>query len=264
MTFPIYQVDAFTNQRFAGNPAAVVVMEEAQLGMMEVSMMQAIAAENNLSETAFLVPEGAGWQLRWFTPSVEVDLCGHATLACAHILFTEGYSSASRLEFYTASGTLVVSREGDGYCLDFPAKLGEPATLPAALAERLGFEPEACLNTGRQWLVVTSEANVRGFAHHFSDQPGDGGIILTAQGSGEFDVVSRYFGFAGLGIEEDPVTGSAHCLLIPYWAKRLAKNSLKAYQASKRGGVLHCCVEGARVTMAGDAVTYMKGSLYLA
>jgi len=259
MTYPIYQVDAFSSVLFAGNPAAVMMVDES----MDSAQMQTIAAENNLSETAFLVPSEHGYAMRWFTPACEVELCGHATLASAHVLFTEGLVTGDSVEFETLSGILTVKRQGRGYEMDFPVRIGEPATLPEALQQRLGFEPIACHFFGGNYLVEVLENQVVTFDQSFIDLPGKGGVILTAYASDGFDIVSRYFGFRGVGIEEDPVTGSIHCQLAHYWAAKLDKTVLKAKQASARGGVLECELKNGRVLLRGDAVTFFKGEVFL-
>lgn len=260
MVLQQFQVDAFTDQLFGGNPAAVVLSDQP----LPVELMQQIAAENNLSETAFLVPKDDGYTLRWFTPGTEVKLCGHATLASAHVLFQEGLTRSRRIEFYTASGTLTVSQSGGGYEMDFPARTARATTLPPGVAAVLPFEPKAVVaSDGEDLMVVTTEQNVRDFNGTFAHLSGDRGIVLTARGEGEYDLVSRFFGFKQLGVDEDPVTGSAHCLIVPYWAQTLDRQEFRCLQASKRQGVLLCELRGERVILAGSAVTFAKAEIYL-
>ena len=226
--------------------------------------MANVAMEMNLSETAFLYPNGDGYHLRWFTPAVEVDLCGHATLGTAHVLWTEGHLNADQpARFHTKSGVLTCTRNGDWIEMNFPAKLETPAEAPPRLAEALGTNP---LYTGRNqfdYLVeVADEKTLRGLTpqHHLLRELPVRGVIVTAAGSGEFDFVSRFFA-PGSGIDEDPVTGSAHCALAPFWAARLGKTSMTGYQASARGGVVKVRVEGDRVVLIGQAVTVLRGEL---
>jgi len=260
MQVRIVQVDAFTAKPFGGNPAAVCVLP----GPREDRWMANVAMEMNLSETAFLYPNGDGYHLRWFTPAVEVDLCGHATLGTAHVLWTEGHLNADQpARFHTKSGVLTCTRNGDWIEMNFPAKLETPAEAPPRLAEALGTNP---LYTGRNqfdYLVeVADEKTLRGLTpqHHLLRELPVRGVIVTAAGSGEFDFVSRFFA-PGSGIDEDPVTGSAHCALAPFWAARLGKTSMTGYQASARGGVVKVRVEGDRVVLIGQAVTVLRGEL---
>ena len=260
MRTPIYQVDAFTSQRFAGNPAAVCPLEQ----WLSDRQMQQIAAENNLSETAFFVATGKGYDLRWFTPTTEVDLCGHATLATAHVLFHHLESRQETLHFYTRSGTLTVSRQGEQYMMDFPVDNLEPALAPRVLVEALQVEAQE-VQMGREdyLVVVASEAEVRALQPDFRQLKNvrSRGVIVSAPGE-EADFVSRCF-FPNYGVDEDPVTGSAHTTLIPYWAERLSKQELSARQLSSRGGALSCTMLGERVAIAGAAVTYMVGEVWL-
>ena len=257
---PIIQVDAFTAQPFHGNPAAVCLLPSAR----DEKWMASVAMEMNLSETAYLHPEADGYRLRWFTPAVEVALCGHATLASAHVLWTEGLlAPESPARFYTKSGLLTCTRRNNWIEMDFPAKAEEPADPPPLLAEALG----ATLNyVGRNqfdYLVeLQDEATLRALkpAHHLLRQLPVRGVIATARGDGEYDFISRFFA-PGSGIGEDPVTGSAHCGLTPYWAKKLNKTRLLAYQASPRGGILKLRLEGDRVIISGQAVTIKRGEL---
>lgn len=260
MSIPIYQVDAFTSQLFAGNPAAVCPLEQWLSGRQ----MQQIAAENNLSETAFFVPKGEGYDLRWFTPTTEVDLCGHATLATAHVLFHHLDARKETLHFYTRSGTLTVSRQGQQYMMDFPVDILEPALAPRILTEALQVEPKE-VQLGREdyLVIVGTEAEVRALQPDFRKlkSVNSRGVIVSAPGE-EVDFVSRCF-FPNYGVDEDPVTGSAHTTLIPYWAECLNKQELSARQLSRRGGALSCTMLGERVAIAGAAVTYMVGEIGL-
>jgi len=260
MGIPIYQVDAFTSHLFAGNPAAVCPLEQ----WLTDQRMQQIAEENNLSETAFFVPKGEGYDLRWFTPTTEVDLCGHATLATAHVLFHHEQVQEDTLHFYTRSGTLTVSRQGQQYMMDFPVDILEPALAPAVLVEALQVTPKE-VQIGREdyLVIVDTEAEVRALQPDFRKlkSVNSRGVIVSAPGE-EVDFVSRCF-FPNYGVDEDPVTGSAHTTLTPYWAERLNKQELSARQLSRRGGALSCTMLGERVAIAGAAVTYMVGEIWL-
>jgi PhzF family phenazine biosynthesis protein len=254
----MYQVDAFTSRLFAGNPAAVCPLEQ----WLEAPVMQAIAAENNLSETAFFVRTGDCYALRWFTPTVEVDLCGHATLASAFVIFEYLDRSAEAIRFETRSGTLVVRRDGDLLAMDFPARVPERAGDAAAVGRALGKAPLE-LWASRDYLAVyASEADVRALAPDMAAVAGLDrfAVIVTAPGTGGVDFVSRFFAPAG-GVAEDPVTGSAHCTLVPYWAQRLGKTRFHALQVSPRGGELWCELNGDRVIIRGHAVRYLEGSI---
>ncbi len=259
MLLDIYQVDAFAAEVFRGNPAAVVPLDR----WLPDALMQAIAAENNLSETAFLVREGAEWGLRWFTPAVEVDLCGHATLASAWVLFNRLGLTGDSITFRTRSGALTVRPSADGrLTMDFPSRPGVPVAAPAALVPALGAAPREVL-AARDYLVVYDDARiVRDLDPDFATLAGLDrfGIIVTAPGDNGFDCVSRFFA-PGEGIDEDPVTGSAHCTIVPYWAERLGKTAIRAYQASSRGGILDCTVVGDRVTLTGDCAFYLEGKI---
>ena len=255
----IYQVDAFSSQVFSGNPAAICPLEE----WLPDDQMQAIAGENNLSETAFFVRGADGYDLRWFTPAVEIDLCGHATLASAFIILNDLTPSANSVRFQTRSGTLVVTREGDQYSLDFPSRPPSECHADSQLAAALGGKPETIL-AARDYLVVyASEDEVRKLEPNMLllAQVDKFAAIVTAPGK-DVDFVSRFFAPAK-GVPEDPVTGSAHCTLIPYWSKRLGKKKLHAYQVSKRGGELWCEDRGDRVTMSGKAARFLEGTIYL-
>ncbi len=265
MELPIYQVDAFSGKVFAGNPAAVCPLD----GPLDAALMQAIAAENNLSETAFFHPEGDGFRIRWFTPMSEIDLCGHATLASAWVLFEELGHSRPEVRFASQSGPLVVTRGSEPGLLrmDFPAWAPRPAAPSRALVEGLrGPEPVEVLAT-RDWLVVyDSEEDVLQLEPDMEKLKGLDrlGVIVTAKGgpASGADFVSRFF-VPGEGIPEDPVTGSAHSTLIPYWSPRLGKSAMRAAQLSRRGGELFCEHNGERVAISGRAALYMRGTIYL-
>ncbi len=256
-----FKVDSFTAEPFAGNPAGVCLMESAR----DERWMQAVAREMNLSETAFLLREGAGFRLRWFTPLAEVALCGHATLASAHILWQEGIvPPGDTARFQTRSGELRATRAGDLIELDFPAKPEESAEPPAHLLEAIGVEPSYLgRNAFDYLLLLESEAAVRAVAPDFVmlREVGARGVIVTAPATtAGYDFVSRFFA-PTVGVDEDPVTGSAHCALGPFWARRLGKTDLSAYQASARGGALSVRVAGDRVFLGGRAVTVLRGEL---
>lgn len=257
----IHQIDAFTDRPFAGNPAAVCLLESP----LEDGMMQDIAREMNLSETAFLVPADDGFNLRWFTPAYEVDLCGHATLASAHYLWETGVLGVKEdARFHTRSGVLTARRLSDGITLDFPAQPAEKAPLPPALIESLGFVPLDSGYNGADYLCVAdNEELVRNLEPDFSlmKHVDMRGVIVTARSSDSFiDFISRFFA-PRAGIDEDPVTGSAHCCLAPYWGKRLKKSEMTAFQASERGGFIHLRLVDERVHLTGKAVTVMEGEL---
>ena len=252
-----YQVDAFASQAFEGNPAAVCPLES----WLDDGLLQAIAEENNLSETAFLVPSKKGFQLRWFTPLREVDLCGHATLAAAHVIFEAlGYDKPV-ITFETRSGELFVKKKGPQLEMDFPACPPVPCELPEILAEGLGQRPIEVWAADDYLAVFDSEATIRAITPNpaLLGQLDLRGVIITAPGT-EVDFVSRMFA-PKYGIPEDPVTGSAHCALAPYWASKLGKNILSARQVSKRGGNLTCEVKADRVFLSGCAVTFMEAEI---
>ncbi|MSP82804.1 MAG: PhzF family phenazine biosynthesis protein [Alphaproteobacteria bacterium] len=260
MKLAFYWVDAFTDRVFRGNPAAVVPL----WSWIDDGLMQAIAAENNLSETAFFVPKGDGFHLRWFSPTTEVPLCGHATLAAGHVVLHSIDPARKAVLFDTLSGKLGVQRDGDLLALDFPTRPPEPlATPPAGLAAALRAAVVETHRAGDNLLVVLgSEAAVRELdpdMRALAALDERLGYIVTAAGT-TVDFVSRYFA-PQYGIPEDPVTGSAHCTLTPYWAKRLGKTRLEARQVSRRGGALTCTLLGDRVSIAGGAVTYLTGTL---
>jgi PhzF family phenazine biosynthesis protein len=262
MPQPIVQVDAFADRAFTGNPAAVCILEAPG----EEGWMRSVAAEMNLSETAFLHREGDGWRLRWFTPEVEVELCGHATLATAHVLWEDGHLRADEVaRFHTRSGLLTARRAGEWIELDFPAKPILDAPAPDGLEAALGVEPVYVGRSHFDVLVeVASEAEVRAL------KPDMGrlaavearGVIVTARADGEarYDFVSRFFA-PRVGVAEDPVTGSAHCVLAPYWAAKLGRDELAGFQASRRGGTVRVRAAGDRVHLGGRAVTVLRGEL---
>ncbi|HYM32054.1 MAG TPA: PhzF family phenazine biosynthesis protein, partial [Candidatus Cybelea sp.] len=259
MRIPLYQIDAFTDRVFAGNPAAVCPLD----AWLDDATMQAIAAENNLSETAFFVPQGPDFGLRWFTPKVEVDLCGHATLATGWLILTRLEPQRSDVTFHSRSGALKVARQGARFALDFPSRPAKPATPPAALLAALGGDPaDVLLSTGNYLAVFRSADDVRALKPDFAAlaRIENYGVIVSAPGEGDVDFVSRYFA-AWHGIDEDPVTGAAHCVLTPHWAKRLGKRALHARQISARGGELWCEERGARVSIAGHCAFYMEGAV---
>jgi PhzF family phenazine biosynthesis protein len=259
MRIPLFQVDAFATRLFAGNPAAVMPMDRFEPD----AVLQAIAAENNLAETAFFVPEGDDYRLRWFTPAVEVPLCGHATLASAAVVMERLQPGRTQVVFHSASGPLTVRRAGSGYLMDFPARPSEPVAAPAGLAEALGVVPvEVYVNAFNYMAVLESADVLRTLSPDMAAvaRVDRSGIIVTAPGYGNYDFVSRYFAPAK-GIPEDPVTGSAHCMLAPYWAGRLKKTTLRAFQASRRGGEITCGLVGGRVELEGTCVFYLEGAV---
>ena len=259
MKIPIYQVDAFTSEVFSGNPAAVCLLE----AWIDDKRLQAIAAENNLSETAFLVQTDNGFELRWFTPVTEVALCGHGTLASAFVLTSCRSWPEETIRFQTRkSGQLVVTKRDDFLDMDFPARPASATEAPVGIKKALGVEPEETFASAEDLMVIlSSEDVVREVNPNFNalEQIPCRGIIITARGD-RSDFVSRFFA-PGLGVQEDPVTGSAHCVLIPYWAEVLGKNDLHAFQISKRGGELFCNQAGERVTISGKAALYLEGTI---
>jgi len=258
---PIFQVDAFANRRFTGNPAAVMPMES----FPEDAVLQAIAAENNLSETAFLVADAGGYRLRWFTPVTEVPLCGHATLASAAVVMERLEPGRSTVVFQSASGPLTVMRAAAGYRMNFPLRASEPILTPAGLATALGSVPVEVFGNAFNYLaLLESPRQLRGLAPDMAALASvdRGGVIVTAAGDGVYDFVSRYFAPAK-GIPEDPVTGAAHCMLVPFWAKRLGKTELRAFQASPRGGEVICRLVGDRVELEGTCVFYLEGEVQI-
>lgn len=259
MQFEFHQVDAFSERPFSGNPAMVYRLD----AWLADELMQKIAAEHNLAETAFLVREGQGWHIRWFTPTTEVPLCGHATLASAHVLFEVYQEQVEQLHFISKSGPLSVSKEGDRLWLDFPAMVPGEVGVTLDVERALGLEVVDVLGSNELFVVLESEQAVldcKPDMAALAKLPWPGAIV-TARGS-RHDFVSRYFAPA-IGIDEDPVTGSTHCSLIPYWSRRLGKTSLTAYQCSARGGELFCRLEGDRVKIGGNATLVASGKLLL-
>ena len=259
MMIRYFEVAAFTNRPFAGNPAAVCFLD----GWLPDEQMQTIAAENNLAETAFLVPREGNFDLRWMTPTVEVDLCGHATLASAHVLFQHRGHSSSPIRFQTKSGELTVDRAGERLVLDFPSLPAKSVEVTDEIRAALGAKPTALLR-GRDYIAIFGSQ--KEVADIQPDLPRVAaldaqGIVVTGPGD-DCDFVSRYFAPAA-GIPEDPVTGSTHCTLIPYWSQQLGKSELFARQISPRGGELFCADRGERVSIGGEAVTYVEGKIYL-
>lgn len=259
MKIPIYQIDAFASEVFRGNPAAVCPLDH----WLDDTRLQAIAAENNLAETAYFVAQASDYKLRWFTPQQEVDLCGHATLASAYVIFHYLKPETKAVTFDSQSGPLYVKREGDLLSMDFPARPPVVGSVSAALAAALGSPPREILCSRDYLAIYDTEDEVRALQPNFEalktlDRLG---VIVTAPGR-TADFVSRFFA-PGAGIPEDPVTGSAHCTLTPYWAKRLQKSNLRASQVSSRGGELFCELRGDRVLISGRCVRYMEGAIYV-
>jgi PhzF family phenazine biosynthesis protein len=257
MQVPFFQIDAFTTTRFKGNPAAVMVLPS----FPSDTVLQTIAAENNLAETAFLVPGEKDYRLRWFTPAVEVPLCGHATLASAAVVMERLDLERDTVAFSTASGLLKVWRKDGRYVLDFPSRQSEEISIPAAMTSALNATPVEVYSSQYNYLVLLDSAKaVRELKPDFAaiagfDRPG---VIVTAQGDEEFDFVSRYFA-PSKGVQEDPVTGAAHCMLAPYWAAKTGKSAFRAYQASQRGGEVTCRLSGDRVELEGSCVFFIEG-----
>ncbi|MEE8312577.1 MAG: PhzF family phenazine biosynthesis protein [Candidatus Binatia bacterium] len=259
MKIPFYQIDAFTSRVFGGNPAAVLELAD----WLPDKTLQAITCENNLSDTGFFVRHEGYYDLRWFTPTMEVDLCGHATLASAHVIFEEFGSDAEQIEFRTRSGPLYVRRDGERLAMDFPSKRARPVEAPEPLLRGLKIVPSEILATDDYLVVFESEEQVRSLEpdQQLLGQIDLRGVICSAPGD-EVDFVSRFFG-PHLGIAEDPVTGSAHTTLIPYWSSRLDRRQLHARQISSRGGELWCEDQGERVQIAGHAAVYLRGEVAL-
>ena len=259
MQLAMYQVDAFTDRLFAGNPAAVCPLD----AWLPDATMQAIAAENNLSETAFFVPRGDDYDLRWFTPTLETDLCGHATQASGFVVMNRLAPQKSTVRFHTRSGALAVRRQGELFAIDLPAQPPAPCAMPPKTVAALGRKPVEILGAVKYLVIYDSEADVASLAPDTAalrDIDRDG-VIVSAPGR-DCDFVSRYFA-PHAGIPEDPVTGSAHCTLVPYWAKRLGKTKLHARQISQRGGELFCELRGDRVVIAGRAALYLEGTIHV-
>ncbi len=262
MEIPLYQVDAFARRQFGGNPAAVCPLTQ----WLPDQTLQSIAAENNLAETAYFVREGKGvYRLRWFTPTVEVDLCGHATLAAAYVLWSYLRFKGDAVCFNSRSGPLMVTRSGTRIILDFPVVPARRVAPPLTLIDGLGVQPLEVWGGMDFMVVLPSEEDVRTLQPAWEPlaQAGGRGVIVTAPGSGKVDFVSRFFAPAA-GINEDPVTGSAHCMLTPYWAQRLGKKAMYARQLSARGGELWLKLKGDRVLISGQAQPYLKGAITLA
>lgn len=259
LQIPYYEVDAFTSRQFGGNAAGVCLLER----WLPDPVLQKIAAENNLSETAFVVPDGPGFQLRWFTPRVEIDLAGHPTLACAFVLFSEKSVPGNRIRFHSPSGDLEVKRTDDLLTLDFPARVPQEVAAPQSLVRGLRHTPEAVLKSRDYVAVFPTQNDVLELKPDFDalSELDALGVIATAPGE-DCDFVSRFFAPAA-GIPEDPVTGSAHCTLTPYWSERLKKPNLTARQVSRRGGELTCEQVGNRVLISGNAVIYLRGEIQL-
>lgn len=261
MAQTIIQVDAFTSRPFAGNPAAVCVLKEPA----DERWMRDVAREMNLSETAFLLPQEDGYSLRWFTPAVEVDLCGHATLASAHVLWEEGHLAPSaQARFHTRSGLLTAQRAGEWIEMDFPATPGIPVAAPAGLFEALHIAPVPVYKNRFDYMLeLASDEQVRALTPDFTRlmQVETRGVIVTSRSSDpQYDFISRFF-CPDVGVPEDPVTGSAHCTLAPYWSGKLGRAELTGYQASARGGVVRTRFTGERVQLGGQAVTVLRGEL---
>ena len=254
-----YIADAFTDRIFSGNPAAVCLPDAWPTDLL----MQQLAKENNLSETAFAVREGADYRLRWFTPAGEIDLCGHATLATAFVILTEKEPQADTVRFHTKSGLLTVRRSGEYFEMDFPAYPLPPVPVTEAMTDALGIRPQEAYLARDLLLILGSEEDVRKLKPDMEKLAALDGLSVgvTAKGSG-YDCVSRVFG-PKCGIPEDPVTGSTHCMIAPYWAEKLGKDTLLAWQASARGGELRCRVAGDRVTLSGKAVLFSVAELNL-
>jgi PhzF family phenazine biosynthesis protein len=259
MRTPLFQLDAFTTRRFAGNPAAVMPLQQ----FPSDALMQDLAAQNNLSETAFIVQDKGDYQLRWFTPAVEVPLCGHATLASAAVVMERLEPTRRRVVFHTKSGPLTVTRTDSGYLLDFPKRPAERTASPPGLNDALGVTPtEVLVNSFNYMAVLDRPETVRSLQPDLAGiaRLDCAGVIVTAAGDAGYDFISRYFAPAK-GIPEDPVTGSAHCMLMPYWAQQLGRTQLRAHQASRRGGDLLCRLAGERVEIEGACVFYLEGEV---
>ncbi len=257
MEIPIYQIDAFTKERFKGNPAAICPLEE----WLSEELMQNIAAENNLSETAFFVKKNDRYQIRWFTPENEIDLCGHATLASAHLIMRYLEKGLERVVFHSKSGKLEVYKNEDRLSMIFPSRPAEVCDVPEDLVKALGVEPEQVLKSRDYMVIYSDEGIIKDIQPDMEllKKVNNHGTIITAKGK-EVDFVSRFF-VPACGVPEDPVTGSAHCTLIPYWSSKLAKKDLVAKQLSARGGTLYCQDMGDRVKISGSAVLYLRGSI---
>ena len=260
MNLPIYQVDAFTDHVFGGNPAAVCPLES----WLPDQTMQSIATENNLSETAFIVPLNGGYHIRWFTPVYEVDLCGHATLASAFVIFNHLDYQGEEIVFHSRSGELRVQKSGDQMVMNFPADIISEVSIPETLAASFNITPRSAYKGKTDYLLIyESESDIQNLTPDFSlmRKTEARGVIVSAPGD-EVDFVSRFFAPLA-GVDEDPVTGSAHTTLTPFWVNQLGKNPLSARQISARGGVLACRLEGERVFLTGQAQLYLTGNIYI-
>lgn len=260
MKLPIFQIDAFASDLFTGNPAAICPLER----WLSDELLQKIAAENNLAETAFFVPEtSGGYHLRWFTPEVEVDLCGHATLASAWVIMNELHRDTKSVRFRSRGGELTVSRNDDLYTLNFPSRMPEPLSASPQLEDALGASILELWGSRDYMAVLESETAVRALQPNMEKlkRMDRFAVIVTSAGK-EYDFVSRFFA-PSKGVNEDPVTGSAHCTLAPFWSARLSKNPIRGFQASRRGGEVHCKVEGDRVLLSGTAVKFLEGFITL-
>ena len=260
MKLQIYQVDAFTQKIFAGNPAAICPLDR----WLDADLMQKIALENNLSETAFFVKKDDVYEIRWFTPTFEIDLCGHATLGSAFVIFDVLKLESEIVKFHShKSGELSVAKKEDLFILDFPSRPPVECEIPERLIEAIGKQPREVLKSRDYFLVYETEDEIAGIAPDFAEllEIDTRAVIVTAKGE-NCDFVSRFFA-PEVGVTEDPVTGSAHCTLIPYWAEKLGRNELFARQISARGGELFCELKGDRVKIGGNAVLYLKGEIYV-
>jgi len=260
MKLKVYIVNAFTEEKFGGNPAAIVPLKT----WLSEKTMQQVAAQNNLSETAYFVPQGEDYEIRWFTPTVEVDLCGHATLAAAHVLYDHLGYNRGQIIFHSRSGPLGVSREGNQYTLDFPSKEPVETGNDELIDKALGLRPRHLYKSAFDYMAVfENQAEVEALKPDFNilKNHASRGLIVTAKGD-QSDFVSRCF-YPQSGIDEDPVTGSAHVVMVPYWAKQSGKNTFTAIQLSARKGYLNCKLTGDRVLISGHAVTYLEGEFYL-
>jgi PhzF family phenazine biosynthesis protein len=260
MKLPLFQLDTFTDKPFAGNAAAVCPLPR----WIDDSLMQAIAAENNLPETAFFVGARGSYHLRWFTPVTEVDLCGHGTLASGFVVLNELERDRDEVKFQTRCGELAVRRSDDGLAMDLPSQPPRPCAVPPELIQGLGVDPVEVLASEDFLVVLENEDAVRAITPDFNllRKLPLRGVIVTAPGLVEYDFVSRFFG-PKVGVDEDPVTGSAHCVLTPYWAGKLQKSEMIARQVSARGGILRCSLGDGRVALSGKCVKYLAGEIFI-
>ncbi len=260
MELDLYQIDAFTKDVFSGNPAAVCPLDF----WLDDDVLQSIALENNLSETAFFIPNANGYHIRWFTPVAEVDLCGHATLASAFLLFNNLKYPKKMIQFDSRSGPLLIYRDKDLITMNFPAQPPEASLMPPLVKKAFNIQPIACLKSEDYVFIFKKEQDIIDLIPDMErlrifDLRG---VSVTAEGSGEVDFVNRFFA-PKYGVPEDPVTGSAFTQLVPYWAEKLGKNQLRARQLSPRGGDVQCCLKSGRVDISGHAVLYMKGTIHI-